>query len=107
MYRVNNWAKVLLINAKRHSDCVEIDEQFILELFAKQNHRCYWFNVPLIPSEIEKYPFKPSLDRLNRNLGYIKDNVVLTCYTANIGRNSTSKEIFEEFCDVLLKKGVN
>ena len=96
---------MLILNARRHSTQVEIDEKFILELFEKQNKKCYWFDVPLMPSEVEKYPFQPSLDRLNRELGYTKDNVVLTCYTANIGRNSTSKEIFEEFCDVLLKKG--
>jgi hypothetical protein len=103
-YRLKNWAKMLILNARRHSTQVEIDEKFILELFEKQNKKCYWFDVPLMPSEVEKYPFQPSLDRLNRKLGYTKENVVLTCYTANIGRNISSTELFQEFCDILLKR---
>jgi isochorismate synthase EntC len=104
LWRLDNWAKVLLASAKKHSTQVEIDEKFILELFEKQNKKCYWFDVPLMPSEVEKYPFQPSLDRLNRKLGYTKENVVLTCYTANIGRNISSTELFQEFCDILLKR---
>jgi hypothetical protein len=104
-YRVKNWAKMLVINAKKHSkDLVEIDENFVLKLFEQQKGKCYWFEVPLVPSEIEKYPFQPSIDRINRELGYVKENVVLACYSANIGRNTSTYEIFKEFCDVLLKK---
>jgi hypothetical protein len=103
-YRIKHWAKMLIINAKRHSNQVEIDEIFILDLFEKQNKKCFWFDVPLIPSEINKYPFQPSLDRLNRDIGYTEENVVLSCYAANIGRNTSTQEIFKEFCNVLLKK---
>lgn len=92
------------MQAKRHSNQVEIDEFFVLELFEKQNKKCYWFNVDLIPSNIEKFPNQPSLDRLDRNIGYTKENVVLACYTANIGRNITSQEVFQVFCDELLKR---
>jgi hypothetical protein len=76
---------------------VEIDENFILELFEKQNGKCYWFKVDLKPSNIAKYPWQPSLDRLDRDKGYTKDNVVLACYSANIGRNTASAEIFNMF----------
>lgn len=104
IYRLINWAKILVLQAKRHSNQVEIDEFFVLELFEKQNKKCYWFNVDLIPSNIEKFPNQPSLDRLDRNIGYTKENVVLACYTANIGRNITSQEVFQVFCDELLKR---
>jgi hypothetical protein len=103
-YKVKNWAKILILNAKRHSLQVEVDENFILSLFEKQNGKCFWYKVNLIPSEIEKFPNQPSLDRLDRNIGYTKENVVLACYTANIGRNITSQEVFQVFCDELLKR---
>lgn len=103
-YRVKNWAKILILNARRHSLQVEVDEDFILKLFEKQNGKCFWYKVNLFPSEIEKFPNQPSLDRLDRNKGYLKDNVVLASYAANIGRNITSQDVFQVFCDELLKR---
>lgn len=101
-YGLKNWAKICFLQAKKHSKYdFDIDEQFILDLYEKQNGRCYWFNVELKPSNIAKYPWQPSLDRLDREKGYTKDNVVLTCYSANIGRNTSSVEIFNEFIEDL------
>ncbi len=70
-------------------------------MYEKQNGLCYWFNVPLTPSNNSKHPQQPSLDRLDRNKGYTKDNVVLTCYSANIGRNENSVEEWESFIKIL------
>ena len=97
-YELKHWVKKLFHSAKKHAKSeVEIDENFILDLYEKQNGKCYWFNVDLTPSNEAKYPWQPSLDRLDRTKGYTKDNVVLTCYSANIGRNTTSAEIFNMF----------
>ena len=97
-YVYNNWAKLLFLGAKRHCKYdFEIDEQFISELYEKQNGKCFWFNVDLKPSNIAKYPWQPSLDRLDREKGYTKDNVVLACYTANIGRNTSDEATFSLF----------
>jgi hypothetical protein len=103
-YEINKWEKRLLTFAKKHAKSpVEIDEQFIKDLYEKQNGKCYWFNVDLQPSNIPKYPWQPSLDRLDRNKGYTKDNVVLACYTANIGRNTSDVETFSLFIEDLKK----
>jgi hypothetical protein len=97
-YELKHWVKKLFHSAKKHAKSeVEIDENFILDLYEKQNGKCYWFNVDLTPSNEAKYPWQPSLDRLDRTKGYTKDNVVLACYTANIGRNTTSAETFNMF----------
>lgn len=101
-YVVKNWAKILFLHAKRHNKYdFDIDEQFVSELYEKQNGRCYWFNVKLEPSNIAKYPWQPSLDRLDREKGYTKDNVVLACYSANIGRNTCTDELFSKFVEDL------
>ena len=101
-YVYNNWAKLLFLGAKRHSKFdFDIDEQFILDLYEKQNGKCFWFNVDLKPSNVAKYPWQPSLDRLDRDKGYTKDNVVLACYTANIGRNTSDEATFSLFVEDL------
>ena len=97
-YLVKNWAKILFLHAKKHNKYnFDIDEQFVSDLYEKQNGRCYWFNVKLEPSNIAKYPWQPSLDRLDREKGYTRDNVVLACYSANIGRNTCTDELFSKF----------
>ena len=108
--KVEKWAKLLVNssrhNAKRYGYDFDIDEDYILELFAKQNGKCYWYGVDLVPSAITRSPDKPSIDRIDCQEGYMKGNVVLSCMAANIGRNSCNAEIFELFSKQLrIKNG--
>ena len=103
-YEIKHWAKRLFLHAKKHSKYdFDIDEQFVSDLYEKQNGKCFWFNVDLKASNIAKYPWQPSLDRLDREKGYTKDNVVLACYTANIGRNTSDEATFSLFVEDLKK----
>lgn len=95
--RVRMWQNTLLNDCKHRKLEVEIDVEYINYLYNKQNGKCFWFGVDLIPSKIKKHPQQPSLDRLNNDIGYVKGNVVLSCYSANIGRNENQYEIWKEF----------
>ena len=102
--KIRLWSNSLLSNSKSR-DCENtLTVNDIEEIYKKQNGLCYWFNVPLIPTLTKKHPQQPSLDRLDRLKGYTKDNVVLCCYAANIGRNETDVETWKSFIDVLLNK---
>jgi hypothetical protein len=102
---INDWHKILYATAKsnsiRKNRDFDITEEFILDLFKKQNGLCYWYGVPLISSLETRFPQKPSLDRLDCSLGYTKENVVLSCMAANIGRSNCEAVIFKAFCSLL------
>lgn len=95
--RVRLWQNTLIHDSKYRKIENNITVDDINEMFENQNGLCYWFNIPLIPSDQKKHPQQPSLDRLDRNKGYTKDNVVLCCYSANIGRNENDLETWVEF----------
>jgi hypothetical protein len=101
--RVRLWQNTLINDSKKRSKEHDLTVNDINELYNKQNGLCFWFKVPLVPSNKLKHPQQPSLDRLDRNKGYTKDNVVLTCYSANIGRNENNLEIWESFIKLFIK----
>jgi CRISPR/Cas system-associated protein Cas10 (large subunit of type III CRISPR-Cas system) len=100
--RVRLWQNTLIHDSKRGKEH-SLTVNDINEMFENQNGLCYWFKTPLLPSSKSKHPQQPSLDRLDRNKGYTKDNVVLTCYSANIGRNENDLETWETFIKLFIK----
>lgn len=105
--RSKKWANYLVDSsrnsAKRYGREFDIDVDYILDLYEKQNQKCYWYGIDLEPSPVSKYPAKPSIDRLDNNKGYVKGNIVISCMAANYGRNSCDVEVFKNFCKTLRK----
>jgi hypothetical protein len=99
--RVRLWQNTLLHDSKYRKIEHTLTVEDINEMLEKQNGLCYWFNIPLLPYNKHKHPQQPSLDRLDRNKGYTKENVVLCCYSANIGRNENDLETWLSFLDLL------
>ena len=99
--RVRLWQNTLINDSKKRGVESNLTLNDINEMFQKQNGLCFWFKIPLVPSNKQKHPQQPSLDRLDRSKGYVKDNVVLTCYSANIGRNENDLDTWMEFLKLL------
>jgi len=99
--RVRLWQNTLIHDSKHRKieNTLTVDD--INKMMEDQNGLCYWFKIPLIPSNKSKHPQQPSLDRLDVSKGYIKDNVVLSCYSANIGRNDNDLETWEKFLQLI------
>lgn len=101
--KIRLWANQLLSYSKGRNCINTLTTEEIIDIYSNQKGLCYWFQIPLLPSLTKKHPQQPSLDRIDRLKGYTKDNVVLSCYAANIGRNETDIETWENFLDVLFK----
>lgn len=99
--KIRLWANVLLNYTKGRKIENNLEVADILNLYEKQNGLCYWYKIPLKPSLTNKHPQQPSIDRLDRNKGYVKDNIVLSCYAANIGRNESDLETWNDFIELL------
>lgn len=78
----------------------EIDLEYIVELWNKQNGKCYYTGLDMeLKTTLEKTETKTnkmilSIDRKNSSLGYTKDNVVLCCWCVNnIKQDLTIEEL--------------
>lgn len=78
----------------------------LIEQYNKQKGACYWFNIALIPHQIfdKSNPRSMSVDRLDNDKGYTKDNIVITSRAANLARNNTSAKDFTLFVQEIKDK---
>jgi len=82
-----------LYNLIKQRDCnTDITKKWIENQIIKQNYVCYHSGLKLVITEIPRYPFKPSIERLDNNISYKKDNCVLVCLGINYGRSKNSIE---------------
>ena len=74
------------------------------EIWQKQNGKCYWFGIDLDlnllykdhPDWMPKHPLAPSIDKIDVNGDYTKDNIVICTRLANFGRNTCDFDRFHE-----------
>ncbi len=79
----------------------EITPEIILDLYRKQNGKCYWLGIPIFPSKSAKSLNQPSVDRIEPTGDYIQKNCVLSCYFANIGRRNTNAGAWQKSVEKL------
>lgn len=103
--RILHYIRVAYSGAKRRKKVLswepyDIDRAFLFELLARQQGRCFWTGVEFSLEEMGK-PWSVSLDRLDCDRGYTKDNVVLVCMSANLARNDSSPDDMRAFIEMI------
>ena len=99
-------------NSNRKSHEVLIDEQDLMGIFRNQEGRCYYSGVKFnmeYSNHFRKYPYHPltiSLERLDADVGYVAENVVLTLRLFNLGRNACDLDTFKSAVSEL-REGLN
>lgn len=94
--RRENWAETLWRGSR--SSCVprklahSITPADVAALWDKQAGKCFWTGVVLRPDAPPRHPLRPSLDRIDPERGYERDNIALSCLLVNLGRGPASAQ---------------
>ena len=80
----------------------DLDYSFLIEQYHRQEGKCFISGITMsIGSHMN---WQISVERLDNNVGYTKDNVVLICLEFQSGYRQWTREIWDEVC--ALSKGV-
>jgi hypothetical protein len=88
----------------------DIDVAYLKELWEEQDGKCALSGLKMIlPKNGEVWekdkenPWKPSLDRIDSDKGYLKGNVRFTCYIGNMCKQRWPDNTVYEFCKEVAK----
>ncbi len=70
----------------------DINVQYVLDLFNKQNGKCALTGVDMTLPDVGRSIFDLSIDRIDNSKGHIKGNVHLVCQGVNFMRNAYTVE---------------
>ena len=75
-----------------------INEEFLRDLYYRQNGKCYWSNIDLPLDNVGLGELNAiSIDRLDCTIGYVQDNVVISSKFYNLGRGNMNVDDFRNF----------
>tara|TARA_B100000959_G_scaffold259744_1_gene295601 strand:- start:2867 stop:3277 length:411 start_codon:yes stop_codon:yes gene_type:complete len=77
---------------------IEVTEKDLKKIYEKQKGKCYWFDIELNPMDIfiTHNPMAMSVDRIDNDRDYYKDNIVICCRLANLGRGTCGYKRFKK-----------
>lgn len=75
---------------------VNIEWTDLRDQYYKQNKKCYWLglDLDLCDNLTSWHPLAISCDRIDNDIGYVKDNIVISSRFANLGRGAANKDLF-------------
>lgn len=106
-----DFVNTLFVSAKERARLnnleFDIDKDFIMLLYENQSKKCSVTGIEFEHQKIEnlrRRPFAPSLDRINSDAGYTKDNVRLVCAIVNIALSDFGDLAFDKMCKAYANK---
>lgn len=80
----------------------ELDIEFLMDMLQRQDGRCALSGVEMTFSH-DTPSSNASIDRIDNNCGYMKDNVRLVCSAVNLMRNRMSDEELVWWASAIVK----
>lgn len=100
---IKSTAKVKTNNGRIDAGKCDIDKKFLIDLYKKQDKKCYYSGLLLNLKTNSEWKCSP--ERLDDNKGYTKDNVVLICLEFNVPYKWSLEKINK--IDELIKTVIN
>jgi hypothetical protein len=88
---------------KREND---LSEEFIQQMYENQEGKCYYCNMEILLEIGYRKLNQIFIDRVNNELGHIKDNVCISCLHCNHSKNINTKEKYLEYLNILKGKEI-
>ena len=73
----------LLRNARKRKQTFDLDFEYLVQLYYQQNGKCFYSEVAMTVGPRKNANWIMSLERLDRDIGYLKGNVALICWEFN------------------------
>lgn len=86
------------INKRESRSLYDIDHKLLKELYKNQDGKCYYSGIKMNTHAFATW--KCSVERLNNDIGYTKDNIVLICTEFN-NRNQWSRKKIEQMIKLI------
>lgn len=87
--------------AKKHNRDFDLDETFIRSLIEDQSNKCALSGIEFIDNH---KIFEMSIDRIDSDLGYTRDNVQLVCIIVNRIKMDHSQDLIIDICKRIAEK---
>lgn len=96
-HRQKKWCAYLAqkANSRKRKDSIKLTEEDIVNLDQKQYHKCALTGALF---DTSSKLWKPSLDRIDSNLGYKLNNIRLVAWIVNRSRGNLTDNDFIEMC---------
>lgn len=102
-YHLAYIARSAKLRARKNKLAYDIDAQFLAFLLQKQNGLCALSRVPLTFAKgVGHVPTNASIDRLDPNKGYTRDNVQLVANQVNTMKSNLDIRGLVEWCQLVL-----
>lgn len=82
----------------------DLNNNFLYELYLKQNGKCYYTDIDIVHNLGCHQYNSISVDRLDPNKGYTKDNVVLASFSINSFKGMINVSEYKDFLNIIIPK---
>jgi 5-methylcytosine-specific restriction endonuclease McrA len=76
----------------------------LVELWHQQQGLCHYCDTPMSYTGGARHATTVSVDRINSNLPYVKENIVLACWACNAGKGTFSADEYVQHCKLVANK---
>lgn len=95
--------KAALNRSKSLGRTADLDLEFLKQLLVKQGFSCAISGIQFEakPSLKRINPYRPSIDRIDCSVGYLKTNVRLVLAAVNLGMSDFGEDVYRDICSAV------